>query len=258
MINPTGLCLVLITVFLSGLIVFVNPYISKITKKYFFWMPIGILLLIYFITFRFWNDFKNFLEFKDGIYASKGLLLDMCPFNVLLLSILMICDPKRKILPIVAPFALFGGIITLFGGIMLNSDEITTQACWNLHWIFIGNEPNSMYFIIHFILFFFPSWILVLDKNIKPKYQIGFGLVFWFTYMIYVIICVHIFHVDSNATGLVPGDWDPYYGEYGGFSIISKLVYPYSMVVGFFFIVIIILIIIFLFYFIKTRKHWNK
>jgi hypothetical protein len=68
---------------------------------------------------RFGEGFKDFLQGNnmESIVVSRGLLLDLCPFCAISLPTLMIIDPTRKSLRVVAPFAIFGGLITLFGGI---------------------------------------------------------------------------------------------------------------------------------------------
>jgi hypothetical protein len=62
-------------------------------------------------------------QYSDGIVVSRGLLLDLCPFCAIALPTLMIIDPSRKTLRIIAPFAIFGGLITLFGGISTGEDN---------------------------------------------------------------------------------------------------------------------------------------
>jgi hypothetical protein len=60
--------------------------------------------------------------------ASKGLLLDMCPFTAFVLPILMIVDYKRIVIGAFAPLAVFGALVTLFGGISFQQDNYTVDA----------------------------------------------------------------------------------------------------------------------------------
>jgi accessory gene regulator protein AgrB len=51
-----GGILILITIISSFLIVAVAPYIKIVTNNYFFWLALGLLLLVYLITFRFADE----------------------------------------------------------------------------------------------------------------------------------------------------------------------------------------------------------
>jgi hypothetical protein len=77
--------------------------------------------LIYLLIFRLYDQFKDYWSasrpINDDIIVSRGLLLDICPFCAFVISIAVIIDPTRKIAKIIAPFALFGGLITILGGI---------------------------------------------------------------------------------------------------------------------------------------------
>jgi hypothetical protein len=53
--------------------------------------------------------------------------LDICPFCSFLICAVLIADPTRKLAKITAPFGLFGGLITILGGIgdeMINIGDL--------------------------------------------------------------------------------------------------------------------------------------
>jgi hypothetical protein len=87
---------------------------------------------------RFYNDMSAFAQNGNdsGIGTSRGLLLDICPFCAFAICVSIITDPTRKLAKIIAPFALFGGLITILGGI---GDELALNDGSIAHYIFWGD-----------------------------------------------------------------------------------------------------------------------
>jgi hypothetical protein len=76
--------------------------------------------------------------------------LDLCPFCGFTICLSVVLDPTRKIAKIIAPFAIFGGLITLIGGL---GDDYSAYGA-NVspaHYIFFGDAQNPLYFLLHYI-----------------------------------------------------------------------------------------------------------
>jgi hypothetical protein len=67
-------------------------------------------------------------------------------------------DPTRKFAKIIAPFALFGGLITILGGI---GDEFQDSDVSVWRYIFVGDSLNPMYFMMHYINVLVGALVLV-------------------------------------------------------------------------------------------------
>jgi hypothetical protein len=74
----------------------------------------------------------------------------------------IVVDPTRKTSQVIAPFAIFGGLITIcaldVGG---ESPEMTAQ------YIFVGITPNNLYFMMHFIMVIVGTLVLVSTPRLK-------------------------------------------------------------------------------------------
>jgi hypothetical protein len=70
---------------------------------------------------------KKTVDYPDTV-VSKGMLLDLCPFVAIAMPVLMIVDPSRKLLTIIAPYAIFGGMITLFGELIFTDEDPSLNA----------------------------------------------------------------------------------------------------------------------------------
>jgi Ca2+/Na+ antiporter len=118
----------------------------------------------------------------------------------------------------------------------------------------IGDEPNSMYFMIHFILLFFGPLIILNTKRTFWKDACS-GICFILLYFGYVLIMVHTFSVTNNATGLVPGDWNEW-GEYGAVDNLLHLSFPYIVPVAFGLVTLFILLVMYLYGLLQKNKQY--
>lgn len=277
--NGATIGLIIITILSVGVIVVIGPYIRKITNCWYFWIYIGILFLIYVIICRFGSDWHNLNQyFKNkvttdlppDIIISKGLLLDICPFVCVSLLIAIICDPTRRFAQIIAPFGLFGGLITICG---LNSND---DPSFNMHWIFEGEHPNELYFMMHYIMVIVSTLVLASTPRFKTfsffkkqkiwqKININhwfFSLAFAIFYYSYVAICMTQLNVSQNVSGLNMNDWDG--GEYSGVAQVFNCSPQVAAAIGFSLSIIVISLLIFAFGTLQeTKKYhlnmdWNK
>jgi hypothetical protein len=155
---------------------------------------------------RFYNDFNNLIHYDknvdDTIIISKGLLLDLCPFCALMLPLCLIIDPTRRLAAVLSPFAIFGGLITLFGEIATNADgDVTLSPTY----IFLGIGQNPMYYMIHFINLVLGFFVLA---NFPRVYLKGFIYMCYFIilYFAYVLIVVAATGTEENVTGVTGND----------------------------------------------------
>lgn len=254
MLNIDALILNLI---MYGLIIFIivlYPYIfKKLFNNYLFWIICGLIMVVYLIIGRFYQDWVNFVntpihDSDTSIITSKAWLMDLCPFVALTMSFFMIFDPSRKVINILSPFAVFGGIITITGGILFDNNASLT-----IQYIFLGNKGNEMYFMMHFLMTIFGIISLLSTPSFKWKHFIWCN-VFAICYYFYVGMLVLAYDVTANASGLVPYDWT--YGEYSGVGYILNLDYPAVMIVGFLLAYIGISAIVFINYWFKKIKKY--
>ncbi|MGL5733001.1 MAG: DUF5378 family protein, partial [Metamycoplasmataceae bacterium] len=228
MLADLGFYLAIFTFFSIIFIPLFNSRLTKVFGNYYVMGLIGIAFFIYFWVIRYQEDVTNLidgtylvngvpnasLEANTGkIQVSKAFLLDLCPFSAFLMSILFTFDRDRVILKAAAPYAFFGGLVSIFGQI---SGEGVGTANNNFYlvtngWDFVfGNEG---YFFMHYSLVIFSLIILMNSKGYGIYGMVG-TVAYVLTYFAYVLIIVNIFGVKQNATGLVPGDWSPT-GQYG-------------------------------------------
>lgn len=206
---------------------------------YAFWAIIGISFLIYFISLRFFdqwkalNEYMNSTDFgKTNLYShsillSKGFLLDMCPFMSLALNVSFL-DKSKKLRTYLAPFCILGGAITL-----PFVEYTEPYETFNLHYIFVGSQTNPLYFMMHWYLVVFG--VLALRHNKKPKWSDFAWLhIVAIVYFGYIITISRTYGVAYNVTGTVENDWmDPDFGSWYGFTAIFKLPFPTIMILGY-------------------------
>ncbi len=238
-----GLYLGIATIFSIMTILFFNNFFDKVFNNYYAMSILGIVFFIYFWVIRYQEDVMNLIngtslingEYNSSldnnttnIKISKVFLLDLCPFVAILFSILLTFDRQRNVLKIIAPYAFFGGAITIFGQIMwegvgtANNNFYTVTNGWDF---IFGNEA---YFLMHYFTLV-TSLIIIMNSK-------GFGLssfiyvvIFPLSYFAYIMIFVTQFGVTRNATGLVQGDWVG--GQYQMvWEIFGKLSFPYIVV----------------------------
>jgi hypothetical protein len=97
----------------------------------------------------------------------------------------------------------------------------------------------------------------LLNKKQNFSFDIFGVFLFIILYFSYVIIIINIFHVYSNATGLVEYDWIE--GEYSTVGKIFLLSFPYVCVLSFVLVSIFIISLTLIFNFIqkKCKKYRN-
>ncbi|WP_391592243.1 DUF5378 family protein [[Mycoplasma] cavipharyngis] len=219
--------------------------LKKLNWSYCFFLIWSLITLFYFIYFRWSFDYQNYIDntFSIGSYQysvaySKVYLLDMCPFLSVFFPLGLIFDLKKKIIRQLAVISIFTGSVTLYAIVITETNPITLQ------YIFLGIEPNRLYFIMHFNLVFMGAMTLAIYRHktkIFPTIIIG-GL-----YLLYVYLFVYYRQVNWNVTGLHPNDWSNtqgIQGEYYYTGQIFKLSFPNNIgaVIGIYIAVNIILI----------------
>lgn len=236
--NTNSIALISIVIICCASIIPLRIWGKKIYSHYLFWIIPNILFFSYFIIFRFIEDWISFSEillnnnhlnagnFYYSITYSKALLLDLCPFIALVLPILLTVFRKRNIANVIAPFAIFGGFITLFGGVLFDDN-----ARFNIEYIFFGYKNNEIYFFMHSYLLIYGVLVLATCENNKFIY-ILWSHIFALLYFLYILTLSKLLKVNWNVTGIVGNDWLPG-GQYHIISNILKLKFPYILLVSF-------------------------
>ncbi|MGL4950292.1 MAG: DUF5378 family protein [Mycoplasma sp.] len=192
-----------------------RKWIIKLDQKYFWVFSIFALsCFLYFIFGRYMFDIMNYIkqmdsatEYTQSLLRSKLFLLDLCPLMAFILPLLCLIDRKRYFSKWLAPITCIGSMVTLFG-------QIIWETPTNLaEYIFIGTEPNRLYFMMHFLSFLLAIWTLVISSTFKLKEYL-FVLIVLVVWLSYVLIMVNSLDIVSNATGLVEFDWVNEYGQY--------------------------------------------
>ena len=253
-----GIYLGIFTIITTMFILFFNKFFNKIFNNYYFMAIFGIIFFIYFWLIRYHEDFLNFVNGTfnvngkhnaslenntNNIKASKALLLDLCPFVAFITPLLLTFDRSRNILKAVAPYAFFGGVVTIFGQIMTEDIPVNNNFYWVTNgWDFIFG--NKGYFIMHFFSIIVATIILMNSKGFGLKGIAG-TVIFPLAYFAYVMIMVTIFDVKQNATGLVAHDW--LYGQYNVvYKIFGEIGFPNVTILCYSLVAIYIFIWIFL------------
>ncbi len=223
--------LVLLPIITSIIIFVIHPYVYKITKKYWFTCIISIIFLVYFIIFRYVPDLMTAIEkgytpntndygYTYSFYASKTLLLDLCPLMMFLIPLALIVDPTKNFAKVLAPLGLMGAVVTLFGGVPF--DEAVAHLSWSNFWkyIFLGVDHdgslNRLYFMMHYMLLVI-SLITLLNSSQFTKWSMLGAHAFFIGFLIYALSLSHCFNITNNVTGLVEHDWygGGVYNQYG-------------------------------------------
>ena len=231
-----GLILALLTILLTATIFATNH--TKIAKRlfasYWFYAITAVIALIYFIALRWIWDLKDWIDGKNlHFIKSKVLLLDMCPFLAVAMSITMLIDRKRKFLPVLAWFAIVGAGITIFGQIMFEQvgPNGSTSYLQNLTW-WEYTFFNQLYFMMHFYIFII-AWIVILNSPSFNWSRIISAHLYAISYFLYVTIMIFSLDIKFNATGLVINDWKPG-GQYQVIgSWFSQLAWPAQPIISF-------------------------
>lgn len=192
-----------------------NRGLIKLDKKH-HWILVlfAVFSLAYFIGARWFFEWRDFLDYAHestgylrSVYYSKVFLLDLCPLMALLLPLAVIFDSKRRYAKILCPLTIIGSLITLFG-----------QCVWQepinfWEYLFIGEDGNRLYFMMHFLSLLLALWVLIISTNFN-KWNVLANFIFLVCWLIYVLAIVNLFDIQNNATGLVPYDWINPNGEY--------------------------------------------
>lgn len=204
----------------------------------------------------------NYNQYEYSFLISKVLLLDLCPFMSLAMSVAIIFSNKQMNLArIIAPIGLFCGFITIYFG--CSQDELDGNNF--AQYLFIGIGKNKLYFLMHFYLLVVSLIILLNYKRFNLINYLEM-LIFLSLYLLTVYGFVKRFNLTNNVTGLVYGDWYPiYYGisnavipEYGSIAnIFPNITYPGIMYLSYFFVWLILTIIVIVKYFL-TFFSLNK
>ena len=217
-----GLGLGLITVLCMVLAVGTHPFVRKVTNTYWFWLVYGIIMLTLIIVFRWGLDIRDLINYLCyhtpspigvdlGTMWSKALLLDMCPMTAIVIHAAIIVDPTRRGAKLFAPMATFGGMVTIFGQIILNGDP---ASAWTFQYIFVGVDANRAYFLIHFLNIITGLLVLLNVTKFNAKtYSLEY--IVDALYFVYIGLAVYISDgvIYQNTTGVLIYDWSPA-GEY--------------------------------------------
>lgn len=217
-------------------VIAISPLIKKVTNNWFFWIGLGGALFIYAVLVRFghdWHVFATTAASDRGDYVkSKALLLDICPFTFIFLLTACVVDPTRRAAKIAAPFAIFGGLITILGGV--EDLQNMRDACPNFaYFIFVGQSGNEMYFIMHYLMIVIGGLVFVSTPRTHLSdwiYCNGYAGI----YYSYVAIIMTQMDVGMNVSGLCSYDWS--IGEYNGVADFLGIVnnpIPWAPIFGF-------------------------
>ncbi len=217
--------------------------------SYYYWLIIGAVSFLYFFLARYNQNIIDFFNKKDlldsgDIYYksttySKAFLLDLCPAVAFLLPLSLMIDPTRSIAKIMSPYAIIGSIITIY------STTLSTTPNGNVwNYIFLGEAPNEMFFMMHFNSLVIAIGVMLTSKN-YTRYSFLFNFVFICLYIGYVKAFVDLKGVLYNTTGVSKFDWydDVYhnFSEYGivyqlfpiGFPLIQIIAYIIAVLISF-------------------------
>ena len=230
---PIGLIAALFTLLVTGMIFGFNHKTKRLFNSYTFYLVTSTIALIYFIVFRWIWDLKDWIDGNgnNSVVKSKVLLLDMCPFLAVFMSIVLMIDRKRRFVPAIAFFAIVGAGITIFGQVMFekvgpNGNDYLINTTW---WEYIFF--NKLYFIMHFYIFIM-ALIVILNSVSFDKTRVLMAHGYAIAFFTYVIIMVFTLNIDRNATGIVKYDWSQY-GQYRVLGEFFNLPWPWTPIVAF-------------------------
>lgn len=265
--TPIGLIAISITLlsvlFMSIGHFFLKKYNNKIYLKivgsYYFWIIIGSLFLIYFISARYvWNmiDYFHLDEaikkqdhtlgannemWRRSYFISRVFLLDLCPFLTVAISLFLIIDKHRIFVKSISVFGLIGGTLAILFGVgfdMLNPNSNIFK------YLFLGDGENRMYFMIHYLLIMICLLVLLNTKTFT-KYSFFGGMSIIAIFLIYASIVSKILNITNNVSGVVKGDYYPLTGDpltfrplYGFIPSLFKIKDNYILCMTIFYIIV--------------------
>lgn len=249
-----------------------NKFLKKWLNFYFFWLGLSLLIIGWFIAFRFshsWKIYHHYLHdksiikdpinnYEQSIIISKALLLDISPAVGLLLPLSLIFDPSRTFARFICPLSLISGVTTIFIQMPFDSNFISElDFQWNAKWIFIGGEGNEIYFLLHAINFLLPIGVYLNTPKGKISFFVLWGIIFTLLFYFYVFLCTTITGCRWNISGLGKNDWCDERGEYHTVVSLTKL--PVAICIPS--VYILLFVFIFLFCYVKhllTDRFWWK
>ena len=237
MMNGQCVGLSLIVLFIAIVMIFTNSFLKKWLNFYFFWLGLSLLIIIWFIVFRFshsWKLYHQYLHetivkdpinnYEQSVTISKALLLDVSPAVGLLLPISLILDPSRTFARFICPLALISGITTIFIQMPFDNNFVKEFSFkWSLKWIFVGNVGNEIYFLLHAINFLLPIIVYLNTPKGKLLFFVLGSVIFTLSFYLYVFVCRTITGCRWNISGLGKNDWCDYRGEYNFVPSTTKL-----------------------------------
>lgn len=236
-----GFVLTLLTCIFVTLQIVSHKWIKKVTNCYFFWAAIGAFWFIWLCVFRFGPDWVRYSDwhivspgsYEDSFVISKAFLLDVCPFAVIGMCISLMADPSRKAARALAPISLIGGAITV---VSIAFDE-SVGAQLTAQFIFIGDDVNKCYFIMHFLQVVLAVGVMLnTPKNGWKGTLATFGTIVG--YYCYVGIVMAATGCRWNVSGLSYNDWSPE-GEYHFVAEIFNIPYKVCPYIGIPFLILV-------------------
>lgn len=226
-----SIILIIVSALVVVLILISAPFMRKLASKYWWWLIIALPIWIYVFGGR-----HVFYLLPDAaqsagpanILTSRQLLLDLCPFYALVAPPLYFLKNKMAV-KVMAPFGLFGALVTLGGGAIMNADQYQNEF---VKYVFLGVGGNQMYFMMHFLAMVLSLMTLCWMRGWRVHYWLymhGFAI-FYYGYIL--IILAFMPSVQQNASGLLRIDWVS--GEYLGVSAFLGVgQWPDVMIYGF-------------------------
>ena len=224
--------------------IYILPKLNTKLKRLYANIPkviLGIFGIVWFVIFRYSSDVESLIKLGDidgGIYYSKVLLLDLCPFAYVILCLFMIFDYNSRFTNIVALWAIIGASITIFGSSWFEKEPENV-----MNYIFIGTSPNKLYYFIHAWMLIIGFYFFVNSKRFNFYWTLS-SHIFIAMYLVYVTIIINTLNVTRNATGLVEFDWMSPIGEYNAVYHMFNIDFPGIMWFSYFLVWLLMMILI--------------
>ncbi len=234
-----------------------HKYTYKITKKYWFNLILSVFFLSYFLIFRYIPDFLNLIEqnmneliniseYEYSFYYSKVLLLDMCPLLAFLIPLSLIIDKTKNFSKCLAPIGLIGSLITLYGGVLFDTDLKFLEWKDFYKYFFLGIQNDStinrIYFMMHYMLMIISIQTL-LNCNQYTKWSLISSAIFYLFFITYALVVSRVLKIQNNVTGLVENDWILPNGQYHVMYNLLPMSFP-GIVIFWYFVVIMSFLLI--------------
>lgn len=263
-----GTILLILTLVTGFSIVIATPFTKKLVKNNYFSIFLGLFVFLYVFFGRqiqyLMPNFTNNSNVSNSLALSRLLLLDLCPFYAIFGSLSLLFKNK-SLSKIMAPYGLFGALVTIFGQIIHDANEIPFNDYWQ--YIFVGNNINQLYFMMHYLSFILSLIVICWFRNWNLR-LVGYMHVFAFFYFGYILFILAIVpEIKSNTTGILESDWING-GEYFGVQqFLGITTYPLVMIIGYLLAYVSIWLIFLLrfgseklgtFLSLKYKQSWQK